>query len=76
MLQPYVLGDAITGTVPSFNVNYSLALLSKGNLSTPFIGKVDLGVANQVAFGWDDNSVDVNLWFSLIMHQKKNQFTF
>jgi hypothetical protein len=51
-------------------------LLSKGNLSTPFIGKVDLGVANQVAFGWDDNSVDVNLWFSLIMHQKKNQFTF
>jgi hypothetical protein len=56
----YVLGNAITGTAPNFAVDYSLALLSKGNLSTPLNGSVDLTAANQVTFSWDDNSAEGN----------------
>lgn len=56
----YVLGNAITGTAPNFNVDYSLALLSKGNLSSPLNGSADLSTANQVGFDWDDNSLDGN----------------
>tara|TARA_R110002051_G_scaffold172001_1_gene242470 strand:- start:199 stop:840 length:642 start_codon:yes stop_codon:yes gene_type:complete len=56
----YVLANAITGTAPNFNVDYSLALLSRGNLSSPLNGGVDLSTANQVAFDWDDNSTDGN----------------
>jgi hypothetical protein len=56
----YTLGNAITGTAPNFTVDYSLALLSKGNLSTPLNGSVDLATANQVTFDWDDNSTDGN----------------
>lgn len=55
-----VLSNAITGTAPNFIVDYSLALLSKGNLSTPLNGSVDLATANQVTFNWDDNSADGN----------------
>jgi hypothetical protein len=56
----YVLGNAITGTAPNFIVDYSSALLSKGNLSNPLNGSVDLATANQVTFNWDDNSLDGN----------------
>ena len=55
-----VLSNAITGTAPNFIVDYSLALLSKGNLSTPLNGSVDLATANQVTFNWDDNSAEGN----------------
>ncbi len=55
-----VLSNAITGIAPDFTVDYSLALLSKGNLSTPLNGSVDLTTANQVTFNWDDNSTDGN----------------
>ena len=55
-----VLNNAITGTAPNFAVDYSLALLSKGSLSTPLNGSVDLTTANQVTFDWDDNSADGN----------------
>jgi len=55
-----VLNNAITGIAPDFTVDYSLALLSKGNLSTPLNGSVDLTTANQVTFNWDDNSTDGN----------------
>jgi hypothetical protein len=55
-----VLSNAITGTAPNFIVDYSLALLSKGNLSTPLNGSVDLATVNQVTFNWDDNSADGN----------------
>jgi hypothetical protein len=55
-----VLNNAITGIAPDFTVDYLLALLSKGNLSTPLNGSVDLTTANQVTFNWDDNSTDGN----------------
>lgn len=56
----YILGNAITGTAPNFNVDYSLALLSRGSLSTPLDPTTDLTTAGQVTFGWDDNSADGN----------------
>ena len=56
----YVLNNAITGIAPNFTVDYALALLSKGNLSTPLNGAVDLSTANQVTFDWDDNSAEGN----------------
>ena len=55
-----VLSNAITGIAPNFTVDYSLALLSKGNLSAPLNGSVDLATANQVTFNWDDNSSEGN----------------
>lgn len=56
----YTLGNAITGSAPNFNIDYSLALLSKGGLSSPFNGSIDLTTANQVTFNWIDNSADGN----------------
>lgn len=56
----YVLNNAITGTEPDFEVDYSLALLSKGNLSGPLNPGVDLGTAGEVSFNWDDNSAEGN----------------
>ncbi|MDG1422707.1 MAG: DUF6266 family protein [Flavobacteriaceae bacterium] len=56
----YTLGNAITGTAPDFTIDYSEALLSKGNLSSPLNPVKDLTVAEQVSFTWDDNSVDGN----------------
>ena len=56
----YILGNAITGTAPNFSIDYSLALLSRGSLSTALNGSVDLSTANQVTFNWDDNSADGN----------------
>jgi hypothetical protein len=56
----YVLGNAITGAAPNFNVDYSLALLSRGSLSNPVNGSVDLSTSNQVTFSWDDNSAEGN----------------
>ncbi|AOW17114.1 hypothetical protein LPB03_06415 [Polaribacter vadi] len=56
----YVLKNGIIGTFPNFNVDYSTALLSRGNLSSPLNASVDLSTANEVAFNWDDNSTDGN----------------
>ncbi|WP_026776119.1 DUF6266 family protein [Polaribacter sp. Hel_I_88] len=56
----YVLNNGVIGTAPNFSIDYSLALLSRGSLSSPLNGSVDLSIANQVTFDWDDNSADGN----------------
>ncbi|WP_439127554.1 DUF6266 family protein [Polaribacter sp.] len=56
----YVLKNAITGTAPNFTVDYSLALLSRGNLSNVVNGAFDISIPEQVTFTWNDNSVDSN----------------
>lgn len=56
----YVLGNAITGIAPNFTVDYASALLSRGSLSSPVDGAVDLSTPNQVDFTWTDNSADGN----------------
>jgi hypothetical protein len=56
----YVLNNAITGAAPNFTVDYSLALLSRGNLSGALNPATDLATAGQVEFTWDDNSAEGN----------------
>lgn len=56
----YVLNNAIVGTAPNFTVDYSLALLSRGNLTSVLNGTTDLATPGQVAFGWTDNSTGGN----------------
>jgi len=56
----YVLNNAVGGIAPSFTIDYSLALLSRGGLSSPLNGSTDLTTPGQVSFSWDDNSADGN----------------
>lgn len=56
----YVLNNAIIGTEPDFEVDYSLASVSRGNLTGVQNGTVDLTTSGQVDFGWDDNTVEGN----------------
>lgn len=55
-----ILGNAITGVAPNFEVDYSSALLSKGNLSTALNPTFDVSSPGNVTFEWDDNSADGN----------------
>lgn len=56
----YVLNNAVGGVAPVFTIDYSLALLSRGNLSGALNGSTDLLTPGQVSFAWDDNSTDGN----------------
>lgn len=56
----YVLNNAVGGTAPNFTVDYSNALLSRGSLSGALNATTDLATAGQVAFTWDDNSLEGN----------------
>ena len=55
-----ILGNAITGVAPNFEVDYANALLSKGSLSTALNPTFDLTTPGNVTFEWDDNSTDGN----------------
>lgn len=56
----YVLNNAVSGTAPNFTIDYSQALLSRGNLSTVLNPVMDTTTAGQVDFTWSDNSSDGN----------------
>lgn len=56
----YLLNNAIIGVSPNFEIDYSLALLSRGNLSTALNPVFDISTPGQVEFSWDDNSTDGN----------------
>tara|TARA_R110002111_G_scaffold67940_1_gene110531 strand:- start:182 stop:823 length:642 start_codon:yes stop_codon:yes gene_type:complete len=56
----YVLNNAVGGIAPNFTIDYSLALLSRGGLSSVLNGTTDLTNAGQVSFGWGDNSTEGN----------------
>jgi hypothetical protein len=56
----YVLNNAIGGIAPNFTIDYSLALLSRGSLSSVLYGTTDLTTAGQVRFDWGDNSAEGN----------------
>ena len=56
----YLLNNAIIGVSPDFEIDYSMALLSRGNLSTALNPVFDLTTPGQVEFSWDDNSTDGN----------------
>ena len=56
----YVLNNAITGVSPDLEIDYSLALLTRGNLSGALNPIFDLTTPGQVEFSWDDNSTEGN----------------
>ncbi|MCJ1805726.1 DUF6266 family protein [Flavobacterium covae] len=56
----YILNNAIIGVSPDFEIDYSLALLSRGNLTGALNPVYDLTTSGQVQFSWDDNSTDGN----------------
>ena len=56
----YVLNNAVSGSAPNFTIDYSLALLSRGNLSSAQNGFTDLTTPGEVTFTWDDNSTEGN----------------
>ncbi|WP_444671053.1 DUF6266 family protein [Flavobacterium columnare] len=56
----YILNNAIIGVSPDFEIDYSLALLSRGNLTGALNPVFDLTTSGQVQFSWDDNSNDGN----------------
>ena len=56
----FILNNAIIGVSPDFEIDYSLALLSRGNLAGALNPVFDLTTPGQVQFSWDDNSTDGN----------------
>ena len=56
----YILNNAITGVSPDFEIDYSMALLSRGNLAGALNPVFDLTTPGQVQFSWDDNSAEGN----------------
>jgi hypothetical protein len=56
----YVLNNAITGIEPNFEVDYPLALLSRGGLSPALNPSTDLTTPGEVTFNWGDNSAESN----------------
>jgi len=52
----YTLLNAITGTYPDFDIDYSLALVSRGDLPGAFSPSASSTVAGTVSFQWQDNS--------------------
>lgn len=52
----YTLDNAITGSYPSYTVNYSMALVSRGDLPNALAPVASATVAGQVNFAWTDNT--------------------
>jgi hypothetical protein len=52
----YTIKNAITGEYPSFVIDYSLALVSRGDLPNVLGPAVTSGVGSLLTFSWTDNS--------------------
>ena len=52
----YNLRNAVTGTYPSFTIDYSLALVSRGDLPNALSPAVTAGAGGMLTFNWTDNS--------------------
>jgi len=52
----YVLDNAITGVYPTFDIDYSVALVSRGNLPNVLGPTVTSGAGSVLTFSWTDNS--------------------
>lgn len=56
----YNIKNAITGTSPDFTIDYTLALLSQGDLSKAFNPSVAVSGSNTIAYSWVNNSDEGN----------------
>jgi hypothetical protein len=52
----YNIQNAVTGTYPSFSIDYSLALVSRGDLPNALSPAVTAGAGNVLTFSWADNT--------------------
>lgn len=52
----YVLKNAISGVYPTFEINYSQALVSRGDLPNVLGPAVISGAGSMLTFSWTDNS--------------------
>jgi hypothetical protein len=52
----YNIQAAVMGTYPSFSIDYSLALVSRGDLPNALTPAVTLSAGNVLSFGWTDNT--------------------
>lgn len=52
----YTLKNAITGSYPAYTVNYSLALVSRGDMPNAASPTAAPAAAGKIAFAWADNS--------------------
>ena len=56
----FILNNAITGNYPDYLIDYTVALLSRGNLATALNPQFDVSTPGQVKFTWEDNSTNGN----------------
>ena len=54
----YNLQNALTGTYPDYDVDYTKALVSEGNLTGALNPEVTATVAGEIGYTWEDNSDD------------------
>lgn len=52
----YTIKNAITGVYPSFDIDYALALVSRGDLPNVLAPAVTSGAGSLLTFSWTDNS--------------------
>ena len=56
----YNLENAISGTYPAYEIDYSKALVSQGNLPGALNPEVTSTTAGEIKYTWEDNSDDTN----------------
>src|SRR5574344_99440 len=76
----YICLNAITGTYPNYTLDFSLALVSRGNLKTVEDGGVVAG-GGKIAFAWTDNSGNsdaqaTDLAMPLVFNKDKGEAVF
>jgi len=56
----YNAKNAITGTYPDYDVDFTKVLVSQGNLPSALNPEVTATVAGEIGYTWEDNSGDAN----------------
>ena len=52
----YTIQNAVTGTYPTFTIDYALALVARGDLPNALSPAVNAGAGSILTFSWTDNS--------------------
>ncbi len=56
----YNLENALTGTYPAYDIDFSKALVSQGSLPGALNPEVTSSTAGEIGYTWEDNSDDTN----------------
>ncbi|MDF3079289.1 MAG: hypothetical protein K0S09_3178 [Sphingobacteriaceae bacterium] len=76
-----LIKNAITGTYPDYEIDYSKVLMSLGNLTGPWNAAVSSTTASEVSLAWTDNSGSNNALATdkavlVVYNPVKNQYVF